>query len=99
MAALMNRIGRERGWAPIERDAFEAARGLQGATFIGSPSQVIDKILYQCELFDHRRFLIQFIVGSMPHAKVMRSIELLGTVVAPAVREAIARRDAPPATA
>ncbi len=99
MAALMNRIGRERGWAPIERDAFEAARGLHGATFIGSPSQVIDKILYQHELFDHRRFLIQFIVGSMPHAKVMRSIELLGTVVAPAVREAIARRDAPPATA
>lgn len=95
MEALMNRIGRERGWSPIERDAFEAARGLHGATFIGSPSQVIDKILYQHELFDHRRFLIQFIVGSMPHDKVTRSIELLGTVVAPAVREAIARREPP----
>jgi hypothetical protein len=50
---------------------------------------VIDKILFQHELFHHDRFLVQFTVGSMPHAKVMRSIELLGTEVAPAVRTAL----------
>jgi hypothetical protein len=51
---------------------------------------VIEKILYQHELFGHQRFLIQFTVGSIAHNKVMRSIELFGTEVAPAVRAQIA---------
>lgn len=86
----MNRIGRERGWPPMSRDDFEASRALEGANFIGSPQEVIEKILYQHEIFGHDRFLMQMTVGSMPHAKVLRSIELLGTVVAPAVRKALA---------
>lgn len=86
----MNRIGRERGWPPTSRAHFEAEREPHGATFVGSPQQVIDKILYQHELFRHDRFLIQLTVGPMPHAKVMRAIELLGTEVAPAVRKATA---------
>ncbi len=45
-----------------------------------------EKILYQHELFDHDRFLVQFSVGTMPHEQIMRSIELFGTEVAPAVR-------------
>jgi len=53
---------------------------------VGDPSQVIEKILHQHEIFDHDRFLIQFTIGSIPHHQVMRSIELFGTVVAPAVR-------------
>jgi hypothetical protein len=55
---------------------------------------VIEKILYQWEIFHHDRFLMQMTVGSIPHAKIMRSIELYGTVVAPAVRKATAEKPA-----
>jgi probable LLM family oxidoreductase len=89
---LMDRIARERGFAPITRETYEAGHGLHGHTFTGSPQQVIDKILYQHQIFDHDRFLLQFIVGSLEHAKVMRAIELFGTEVAPVVRAEIARR-------
>ena len=85
-ASMMNRIGRERGWQPMQREHYDAASTLRGANFVGTPQMVIDKILFQHELFHHDRFLVQFTVGSMPHAKIMRSIELLGTEVAPAVR-------------
>ena len=90
--AMTDRIGRERGWSPVTREAYEAGHGLHGATFTGSPAQVIEKILYQHEIFGHERFLMQFIVGSLPHAQVMRAIELLGSEVAPVVRAEIARR-------
>jgi probable LLM family oxidoreductase len=92
-AQMMNRIGRERGWPPIAREDFEAARTLRGANFVGSPQQVVDKILFQHEIFGHQRFLIQFSVGSLPHPSLMRSIELFGTEVAPAVRAELARRE------
>jgi probable LLM family oxidoreductase len=88
-AAMMNAIGRERGWPPLDRRDFDASRELRGANFVGSPQEVIDKILFQHEIFSHDRFLLQMSVGTLPHAKVMRSIELFGTVVAPAVRKAI----------
>ena len=87
---MMDRIGRERGWPPMSREQFEGSRELHGANFIGSPQQVVDKILYQHEIFGHQRVLVQFMVGSVAHAAVMRSIELLGTVVAPAVQKALA---------
>ena len=86
----MGRIGRERGWPPPTRQQFEAECSPRGALLVGDPQQVIDKILYEHELFGHQRFLMQVSVGTMPHDKVLRSIELLGTVVAPAVREALA---------
>ncbi|MGK7312993.1 MAG: LLM class flavin-dependent oxidoreductase [Candidatus Longimicrobiales bacterium M2_2A_002] len=82
----MDRIGRERGWPPTTRQRFDAERTLRGALFVGSPQEVIDKILYQHELFGHDRFLIQLTVGPMPHEAVLRAIELLGTEVAPVVR-------------
>jgi hypothetical protein len=50
---------------------------------------VVDKILFQHEIFKHDRFLLQMIGGGMPHEKIMRSIELLGTKVAPEVRKAL----------
>jgi probable LLM family oxidoreductase len=84
----MNAIGRERGWSPIGRTEFDALRSARGALVVGSPQEVIDKILFEVELFQHQRFLAQFSVGSLPHRKVLRAIELLGTVVAPAVRKA-----------
>src|SRR5579862_9774497 len=88
MKQTMDRIGRERGWPPLERDAFEASRTLRGAYFVGSPQEIVEKILFQHRIFKHDRFLLQFTVGSLPHDVVMRSIELFGTEVAPAVRRA-----------
>lgn len=89
-AQMMNRIGRERGWPQLSRDQFDYLMSEKGSLVAGSPQQVIEKILYEHELFGHTRFLAQMSVGSVPHAQVMRSIELFGTVVAPAVRKAIA---------
>jgi probable LLM family oxidoreductase len=86
---VMGRIGRERGWPPPTRQRFEAERAPRGALLVGSPQEVVDKILFAHELFDNSRFLLQLTVGTMPHAAVMRAIELLGTEVAPAVRAAL----------
>jgi len=58
--ATMDRIGRERGWPPLERPTFDASLTRRGANFVGSPQEVIEKILYQHEIFRHRRFLVQF---------------------------------------
>jgi alkanesulfonate monooxygenase SsuD/methylene tetrahydromethanopterin reductase-like flavin-dependent oxidoreductase (luciferase family) len=85
---MMKAIGRERGWAPIQRPDFDALRTRRGALVVGSPQEAIEKILFQHELFGHQRFLAQMSVGPMPHRNVMRAIELLGTEVAPAVRKA-----------
>jgi probable LLM family oxidoreductase len=91
-AAMMNRIGKERGWAGITRQDFDALRTKRGALVVGSPDEVVEKILFQHELFGHQRFMAQMSVGSLPHAQVLRSIELFGTQVAPAVRAEVARR-------
>jgi probable LLM family oxidoreductase len=88
-ATTMNRIGRERGWPPLTRQQYDASLALRGANFIGSPQQVIDKILFQHGIFGHQRCLLQFTVGPMPHRDVLRSIELFGTEVAPVVRREI----------
>ncbi len=89
-AHVMTRLGRERGWAPMTRGAFEAMRGPRGALLVGSPQEVVEKILHEHELFGHQRFLAQLSVGTMPHERVMHAIELMGTQVAPAVRRALA---------
>ena len=91
-SAMMNRIGRERGWSGLTRQDFDALRTRRGALVVGSPDEVIEKILFQHEIFGHQRFLAQMSVGSLPHEQVLRSIELFGTVVAPAVRAEVARR-------
>jgi probable LLM family oxidoreductase len=85
-AEAMTRIGRERGWPPTTRQQFEASRSPRGALLVGSPQEVIDKILYEHELFGHQRFLAQLSVGTMPHNQIMHAIELLGAQVAPVVR-------------
>ncbi len=91
VAGVMNRIGRERGWPPMQRPDYDAAATLRGANFVGAPEDVVEKILHQHELFGHDRFLLQLTVGPMPHEKVLHAIELYGTEVAPAVREALGR--------
>jgi len=92
--AMMNAIGRERGWAPIGQSEFDALRSPRGALLVGTPQEVIEKILFQHEIFGHQRLLAQITVGTLPHDKAMHAIELLGTEVAPAVRKEIARRTA-----
>lgn len=90
---VMNKIGKERGWPPMTREQFDASCTLRGANFIGSPDQIIEKILFQHELFGHQRLLLQLGIGTMPHEKIMHAIELLGTKVAPVVRKEIASRE------
>ena len=91
---MMDRIGRERGWPSMSRQDFDASRTLRGANLIGSPQQIIEKILFQYEIFKHDRFLLQMTVGSIPHARIMRSLEPYGTVVAPAIRKVTAKTPA-----
>ena len=88
-AYVMSKLGRERGWSPMNREHYEMMRAPEGSLLVGSPQQVIDKILYEYELFGNTRFLLHISVGTLPHANVMRAIELLGTVVAPAVKKAV----------
>ncbi len=90
--AMMNRIGRERGWPPSGRAEYEALAAPDGALAVGDPEQVAEKILMEHELFGHQRYVGQMSVGAVAHADVLRSIELFGTEVAPRVRAELARR-------
>lgn len=89
-AEVMGRIGRERGWQGMSRGQFDASTGPQGALLVGSPQEVIEKILYGHGLFGQTRFLAQMSIGALPHKQAMRSIELFGTKVAPEVKKHLA---------
>jgi probable LLM family oxidoreductase len=81
-------IGKERGWPPATRAGFDAQRGPRGALLIGSPDEVVEKISRHSEaLGGISRITFQMNAASLPHAKLMRAIEMLGTHVAPALRE------------
>jgi probable LLM family oxidoreductase len=75
----------------ISRSEFEQMASPDTALFVGSPQQIIEKILHQYELFGHQRFLAQLDIGGIPFDKVAKSIELLATVVAPVVRRETSR--------
>jgi probable LLM family oxidoreductase len=85
-ADLMNRIGRERGWAPIGRAHFENEAN-DGALVVGSPETVARKIVASMQALGLSRFELKYANGTMPHEQLMTSIELYGTKVAPMVRE------------
>ena len=70
----------------ISRDVYEKRAGATGPILVGSPQQIIDKLMYERELFAHDRFLGQVDIGGLPYTKVARSIELLATKVLPAIR-------------
>ena len=91
--AVMNKIGRERGWPPSGADQFRALRSPRGALAVGSPEEVAEKILFQHELFGHQRYLAHMSLGAVEHRDVLRSMELFGTQVAPVVRAEVARRE------
>ena len=91
-AAAFTRIGRERGWPPVTRQQFEALRSPLGALVVGDPETVAEKIVHMHRSlggFDRLTLLLNG--GPIPHQKVMRCIELLGTKVAPLVRQALAK--------
>jgi alkanesulfonate monooxygenase SsuD/methylene tetrahydromethanopterin reductase-like flavin-dependent oxidoreductase (luciferase family) len=87
-ARAFSDIGKERGWPPVTRAAFDAQRGPQGALLIGGPDEVAEKIMrYDEVLGGISRLNFQMNAGSLPQAKMLRAIELLGTQVAPVVRK------------
>jgi alkanesulfonate monooxygenase SsuD/methylene tetrahydromethanopterin reductase-like flavin-dependent oxidoreductase (luciferase family) len=90
-AQSFTEIGRERGWPPMTRAHFDAQLGATGALLVGDPETVAEKILRVNEsLGGISRLTFQMSVAALPHAKMMRAIELLGTRVAPLVRTALA---------
>ena len=84
---LMNRIGSERGWQPIGRAHFEREAGPDGALVVGSPETVAAKIARTIKALGLTRFDMKYSNGTLPHDKMMKSIELYGTKVVPRVRE------------
>jgi len=85
--AMQNRIGRERGWGPATRERFEQDAGPEGAVFVGSPETVASKIATVVRGLGLSRFDLKYSIGTLGHDKLMKSIELYGTQVAPLVRE------------
>ena len=91
-AAMHERIGRERGWAPLSRTQFEALAGPDGALFVGSPDAVAAKIVRVVSGLGLSRFDLKYSLGTLPHEQLLTSIRLYGTEVVPRVREAVARQ-------
>jgi len=88
-AAMMTRIGRERGWPPMARDHFDREVGPEGSLYVGSPETVAAKIVKTVRLLGLSRFGMKYSAGTMPHETLMRSIELFGTRVMPLVKQGL----------
>ena len=84
-ALAMSTIGRERGWGPMNRQQFDLMRGPEGSLVFGEVEAVAAKIIRMREVLGIERFMLHISVGTLPHDKVMRAIELFGTKVAPIV--------------
>lgn len=87
--AMMSRIGAERGWPPMTRDHFEREAGPDGALCVGSPETVAAKIIRTVQTLGLSRFDMKYSAGTLPHDRLMASIELFGTKVAPLVRSSV----------
>jgi len=86
-AEIMTKFGRERGWPPMTRSYFDTQIGAKGALLVGNPEQVAEKILRHSEaLGGISRVTFQMDNAGLSHAKLLKSIELLGTRVAPLIR-------------
>ena len=87
-AHTMTEIGRERGWPKMTRASFDAQRGSQGALLVGDPDDVVEKIISHSKaLGGISRITFMMNPASLPHSKLMRATELIGTRVAPVLRE------------
>lgn len=88
-ALVMTQLGRERGWSPMTRIQFDGMRGPTGSLVLGDPETVAKKIVRWAEVLGIVRFMLHISVGTMPHDRVLNSIELFGKEVAPLVRQAL----------
>ena len=87
--AQMDRIGKDRGWAPYTQMQFEGGMSPEGALFMGETNQVIDKMIATIEMFGLTRFIAHIDVGGPTHKEMMKAIELYGSKGLPEVRKAI----------
>ena len=87
MRRMRDRIGAERGWGPITREAFELDAGPKGSWYVGSPETVASKIASTARALGLSRFDLKYSAGRLPHPLMMRSIELYGSKVKPLVLE------------
>lgn len=88
-ADQMSRVGKSRGWPTYTRQQYDTGRGKKGHLIIGDVNESVDKILQMHELFGLSRFSAHMDVGGPSHSSLMKSIELFGTKIAPAVRKAL----------
>ena len=86
-AAMVTRIGRERGWPPLTREQFDHTAGPDGALFVGSPDTVAAKIVRVAQTLGLSRFDLKYSASGLPHEQLMTCIDLYGRKVAPLVRE------------
>ena len=87
-AKAMTDVGKERGWPAMTRASFDAQRGRDGALLIGSPDEVVDKILRHAEsLGGVSRISFQMNVASLPQVKMMRAIDAIGARVLPVLHQ------------
>jgi probable LLM family oxidoreductase len=93
-ANAMNALAIERGFPLIDKRRFRAMSDLDGPVLAGTPDEVIEKILYQHDIFGHDRLLLQISVGALPKAQLFRAMELLATEVVPAVQEELSKETA-----
>jgi probable LLM family oxidoreductase len=97
-AESFTKIGKERGWPPTTRAHFNAQLGPSGALLVGDPETVVEKILQVNEaLGGISRLTFQMSVAALPHANMLRAIELLGKKVAPRVRTSLGSSPSQPA--
>jgi probable LLM family oxidoreductase len=87
-AKAMTDVGKERGWPPMTRASFDAQRGPNGALLVGSPDEVVEKVLRHSEtLGGITRLSFMMNVASLPQVQMMRAIDAIGARVAPALHE------------
>jgi alkanesulfonate monooxygenase SsuD/methylene tetrahydromethanopterin reductase-like flavin-dependent oxidoreductase (luciferase family) len=88
-ARTMSEIGKERGWPKMTRASFDAQRGPEGALLVGDPDEVVEKIIRHSKaLGGISRITFMMNPASLPHESLMRATKLIGTRIAPALREA-----------
>ncbi len=90
-SSQMDRIGRSRGWPPYQKQQYDLGRTKNGALIIGDANEAVDKILQMQEMFGLTRFSAHMDVGGPSHQSMMRSIEIFGSSIAPAVRKALGK--------
>lgn len=88
----LNHTSKVNWGTPFPKDRFAEASSVKNAMMVGSPQQIIEKILYQYELFGHQRFLVQIDHGNIPYRKVLDMMELFASRIVPAVRKATAKQ-------